>query len=115
MKILEGIQALSSQSLTTVIENGDSIQITLTFKPSIKMWYMDLEWNSFIVNGLRVCNSPNLLQQYDKIIPFGLNVNVIDDTEPFIINDLSSGRVLLGVLTPEEVEQINESYKEAKI
>jgi len=115
MKILEGIQALTSQSLTTAIENGDSIQITLTFKPAVKMWFMDLVWNDFSVNGLRVCNVPNLLQQYDKIIPFGINVNVIDGTEPFIINDFSSGRVLLGILTPNEVQQINTSYEEAKI
>lgn len=115
MKILEGIQSLSTQTLNTQISNGDTVVITLDFKPSVQMWFVDIEYNDFFVNGLRVCSSPNLLQQFDKIIPFGLNVNVVDNTEPFLINDFAIGRVLLGVLTPEEVEQINDAYKEASV
>jgi len=115
MKVLEGIQALSTQSLTTQFSNGETVVITLDYKLAVQMWYINIEFGDFIVNGLRVCSSPNLLQQFEKIIPFGLNVNVIDNTEPFLINDFSTGRVLLGVLTPEEVQQINEAYEGAKI
>ena len=115
MKILEGIQALPSQTFNTSLDGGDIITITLTFKPSIKMWFIDVEYNDFSVKGLRLCNVPNLLNQFDKIIPFGINVEIADGTEPFIINDLSTGRVILNILTAAEVEQINDSYKEAKI
>lgn len=115
MKVLEGIQAIPVQDLNTSLDNGDIINITLTFKPAVQMWFIDIVYNDFTVNGLRLCNSPNLLQQFDKIIPFGINVAVTDGTEPFIINDLSTGRVVVSVLSIDEVEQINESYKEAKV
>lgn len=115
MKTLEGLQAIPVQTLNTSLDGGDIIFITLTFRPAIQMWFIDVTYNDFILTNTRLCNSPNILQQYDKIIPFGINVSISDNTEPFLINDLSTGRVSLGVLTSDEVTQINDSYEEAKI
>jgi len=115
MKLLEGIQAFGSQTFKTNIDNGESVTITLNFKPSIKMWFIDLEYKDFKANGIRVCNSTNLLRQFEKILPFGLNVSVSDNGEPFIINDFTTKRVRLGILTINEVLQINQAYEDAKI
>lgn len=114
MKVLEGIQALPSQTLTTSLDEGSIITITLVFRPTIKMWFISVSYDGFLVENLRLCNSPNLLNQFDKIIPFGINVEIKDGTEPFIINDLSTGRVVINILSATEVEQVNESYREAK-
>ena len=115
MKILQGIQSSANQTLRTTAENGDIIEIILMFKPAVKMWFANITCNECSVNGLRVCNSPNLLQQFNKLIPFGINIGIEDGSEPFLINDFSSGRVVLSILTPEEVLQINAAYREAKI
>ena len=114
MKILEGIQAIKSQTLTTSIDNGESVTLTITFNPAIKMWFLSVEYKDFIVNNLRLCNIPNVVQQFWKTIPFGLTVIIEDGTEPYIINDFYTGRCKIGILTKDEVLQINSSYEEGK-
>ena len=114
MIVLEGIQNLGTQTLRTFASDGSTIEITLSYRPAIQMWFADIVNDDFSVYGMRVCNSPNLLQQYSKLIPFGINVNIPDGSEPFLVNDFSTGRVELGILTSDEVDQINESYSEAK-
>lgn len=115
MTVLEGIQTVGQQTLRTADENGEIIAITLYYRPAVQMWFIDVVSGDFEVYGMRVCNSPNLLQQFYKIISFGINIGIEDGSEPFLVNDFTSGRVELGILTAEEVEQINDAYMEAKV
>ena len=51
------------------------------------------------------------MNQFENIIPFGIGIIVTDGGEPFLINDFSSGRVQMAILTPAEVDQVNDYYQ----
>lgn len=110
MNRLEGIQAAGTQKLATTASNGDPIVIIMSFNAATQEWKMDIEWNTFVLRGNRIYSSPNILCQYEAIIPFGLAVITDGVGEPFLINDFSSGRVNMYVLSPEEVEEVQDYY-----
>lgn len=114
MKILEGIRATGTQKLITAADNGDSIEITLYYLPAVQAWMMDISSGTFQLNKFRLFNSLNVLVQYQNIIPFGLAVLIHDGGEPFLINDFSSGRCLLALITPDEVDQVEDYYQELR-
>ena len=82
----------------------------MKFKSAVQLWFFDLEWNSFVLNGNRVHSSPNMLSQYEAIIPFGLACITVGGGEPFLVNDFSQGRVNIYLLSPEEVIEVQEFY-----
>lgn len=114
MKILTGIRATGQQILTTTADNGDTIEITLYFQSRTNTWKIDISCNNFTVKGLRVSHVPNLLSQYNNIIPFGISVIIEDGGEPFLITDFSTGRVQLAILTPDEVDAVDAFYVAVK-
>lgn len=114
MNILDGIRATGTQTIKTAAENGDQIEITLYYRPAIQWWTMDISCNSFELNGYRIYNSLNMLDQFKNIIPFGLACLVSDGGEPFLINDFSTARCQLCVLTPSEIAEIDAYYQELK-
>lgn len=114
MKILSGIRATGQQKLLTSADNGDIIEIILYFQSRTATWKMDITCNDFDLKGLRISHVLNLLCQYNNIIPFGIGVIIDDGGEPFLVNDFSSGRVQLAILTPAEVQAVGDFYVELK-
>ena len=114
MDILSGITATSEQDLQARDENGNLIQITLYFLPAAQQWNIDIRSGNFELFGNRVCNSPNLLYQYQRIISFGLAVIVSDGGEPFQVNDFENGRAQLGILTRQEVADITAAISQGR-
>ncbi len=110
MKRLEGIRATGTQNIAAIASNGDTVLMTLYFKAAVQQWFIDIEWSTFNLKGNRIYSTPNMLCQYEKIIPFGLGVITEGGGEPFLINDFSSGRVNLYLLSPEEVEEVQDFY-----
>ena len=115
MRILDGIRATGQQKLQTSSDNGDVINITLYFNPASQIWKMDIVCGDFELNGQRVYNFLNLLSQYKNIIPFGIGVIVSGGGEPFLVNDFSSGRVQMTILTTAEVTEIEDFYKGLRV
>lgn len=116
MLTLNGIRAVPNQTFRTVIEQG-LIQFQLYFRPAIQMWMIDISFKGvFVVKGIRVCNYPNLLEQFTEIIPFGLMCSVGAEVgyEPSLIDDFSTQRVTLNVLNQEEIQQIEDIYVELR-
>lgn len=114
MKKLSGLSATGKQTFTTTDENDNSITMTLYFRPAISMWFFDLSVGDHVINGMRLCNSKNILYQFENLLGFGLMVYVSDGYEPFLINDLSSGRVILYLLDQEDMENLDSLYEEIK-
>lgn len=110
MKILDGIRATGKQKLRITAENGDLIEITLYFMAAVQKWKMDVVSGDFILNGYFVYNSLNMTCQYDNLIPFGIACIVSDTGDPFLITDFSQGRCQLAILTPDEVQEVNDFY-----
>ena len=102
------------QNQTLILSDGTTLVMDLYFQPQQQGWFINsLEYGSFLVKGLRVVNSFNLLHQFKNKIPFGLACLSDKDLEPMQINDFSSGNSILYILSTEEVRQYAE-YLSAK-
>lgn len=110
---ISGLQAVPSQTWRTPIDDG-IIEFKLVYRPAIQMWFINVSFGAFEVNGMRICASLNLLHQYKKILPFGLFVDILDGIEPFLINDFSTERIILNILDSDEKDAIDDYYKEQK-
>lgn len=110
---LKGLTATPFQTFNHSITEG-IIYFTLYYRPMVKMWYMDIKFNTIEIYGLRVCYSLNLLHQFYKILPFGLYVRNIAGAEPFLIDDFTSERFTLNILSKDEIITVNDAYSEYK-
>ncbi len=106
MQQIKGIAAIPIQKLRVPIDEG-IITLTFRFMPAAQMWFVDIEFDEFVARGMRVVQTLNLLVQYSENIPFGLLVESTDDGDPFLINDFSSERIVMNVLSSDEVETID--------
>lgn len=111
---LGGLTAAPAQSFTHTIDDG-TIQFSLRYHPRSRCWYVDVEFEQFVVRGVRVVNSFNILDQFRNVIPFGLLVSVPDGFEPFLVNDFVSGRITLNVLSAAEVKEVHRIYEQATL
>lgn len=113
MRILDGIRAIGTQRFRTTGYENQTIEIVLYYLPAISRWKMDIESGDFVLNGIRIDHHPNLLVQYKNVVEFGISCIVTTDKgEPFLVNDFSSGRCQLVILSKEEVEAVEETLFE---
>lgn len=98
------------QSQPLVLPDGTTIGLTLYFIQQQFGWFIrELTYgDNFILRGMRVCNSPNMLHQFRNQLPFGLACYSTNDREPSLLQDFSSGNSILYVLTPAEVAAYTE-------
>jgi hypothetical protein len=104
MRTINKLQATGVQTFKVPLDAGGFAKITLTYRPVVQMWFLDFEYNTCKVRGLRLCKQINIIHQWREICPFGIAV-LTDGAEPFLINDFSTGRVTLGILTAGEVAE----------
>lgn len=109
---MQQIQQITDDSLQTqnlILPDGTVFTITLYFAPMQYGWFVrDLTYQTFEITNVRIVNSPNFLQQYRNIIPFGLACFSKNEREPSQQQDFSSGASKIYVLTAAEVDQFNE-------
>jgi hypothetical protein len=100
------------QNLTIILPNGNPMTMTINFISMQFGWFItNLTYQSFILNGLRICNSPNMLQQWRNVIPFGMACFSAQDIEPAQSYSFSSGASTLYILDSSEVEQLTTLYQ----
>lgn len=80
----------------------------MRFCPRVAAFFIDIEYEGFSAKSLRLVRGPNILSRHINVIPFGLAITVKDNYEPFLINDMVSGRVSLFLLTHAECEEIRD-------
>lgn len=94
------------QSQNLVLPDGSIITFQMYFIPQQTGWFItNIAYKNFQTQGLRICNSPNMLYQFRNVIPFGLACASTQDREPTQQGDFLSGASLLYVLTEDEVNQ----------
>lgn len=106
MRQITGLSASPKQEFKVQIEGGDVAVFNFYFMQSQIGWFFDITYGDFKSTGLRLVNSPNVLDAYFNILRFGLMVNVPDGAEPYFVDDFITGRVNLFVLSENEVKQI---------
>lgn len=96
------IDALQQQNL--VLPDGSLLSLTLYFRPMQQGWFINqLRWSTFTLNGLRITNSPNMLNQWKNLLPFGLACFSKTSREPSLQDDFAAGNATLYILTQAEV------------
>lgn len=97
------------QKQTLVLPDGTQIVLSIYFIPLQLGWFItSLTYQNFILNGLRITNSPDMLYQFRNQIPFGIACVSDQNREPTQQDDFLSGASKLYVLTSAEVEQYTE-------
>jgi len=106
MKQLTQISADSKQTVKFILDDNTQFTLYMEYHDNTSGWYFDLTYNNFSITEQRMTNHPNILRQYQNIVPFGLFISVPDGTEPLYIDDFSTGRAAVYVLTAAEVATI---------
>lgn len=98
--------------MTLILPNGFQTTLGINFYPMQFGWFItSLTYQTFTLNGLRITNNPNMLHQFQNIIPFGLACYSSQNREPSQQNDFSSGASLLYILSSDEVEEVTNLYQ----
>lgn len=107
MQLLTELTSDYKQKYSITTEDNETFDLLLEYMTQQQCWYYSISYgDNFVINNQRLVYSPNILRQYKNIIPFGLAVNTLDQSDPYFLEDFESGRVEVTVLTESEVEQI---------
>lgn len=102
------------QNMTIILPNGNPCSLTINYVERQLGWFIvNLTYapSSFILNGMRICNNPNLLYPWKNVLPFGLACYTKQSREPTQIQDFSSGASNLYILDASEVEELTQFYE----
>lgn len=109
MQLLNNITNEASQKITVLFDDtAKKIILELVYRPSQSGWFLDVTYENFVLRGIRVCISKNLLNQWSNQIPFGILVVSADGQEPFFAQDFITDRVKMAILNKAEVEESND-------
>jgi hypothetical protein len=99
------------QDFNLVLLDGSTIQLEIYYRPMQYGWFINslvYASASFTLQGVRITNSPNMLNQFRNVIPFGLACYTQNNREPTQQQDFSSGASQLYILTAAEAAQYAE-------
>jgi hypothetical protein len=106
---IQNLTGDSRQKQTLVLPDQTFIEMEIYFVPMQLGWFItELTYQSFVLNGLRITNQPNLLYQFRNKLPFGLACFSSAQREPSQQEDFLSGASKLYILTEAEVEAYTE-------
>ena len=106
MYTIQSITASPSQIQSFTLDDGSSFQMELRFRPMQYGWFIEsLTYLTFTLQGKRIVNSPNFLNQFCNQLPFGLACISTTDREPTLLQDFATGASTLYLLTAAEVTQ----------
>lgn len=109
MLLIQQITSNPLQKQTLVLPDGTTLIMTMYFRPMQLGWFINnLTYGTFALNGLRITNNPNMLNQWRNLIPFGLGCFSTANREPSLQEDFSSGASKLYILTAAECTEYAE-------
>lgn len=107
MFVIQNITTDPKQTRILLLQDGSPVRVTMEFKPMQYGWFFNTltYGDNFVLNGLRITNSPNMLHQWRNLIPFGLACFSVNNSarEPSQQADFSSGASILYFLSAAEV------------
>jgi hypothetical protein len=104
MKRIHGITDSEDQNMRLVLEDKSRASLTLRYLERQVGWFFDLKYgDGFVLTGVRLVSSPNVLRQWRWILPFGLAVWTKDKGEPMRKADFLNGTVELYLLEGDDL------------
>ncbi len=105
MFLIQQITSEPRQTQELILADGSLVSLSIYFIPMQYGWFItNLTFNDFVLNGVRITNSPNILFQFHNQIPFGLACFSKANREPSFQDDFSSGNSQLYILSQAEVD-----------
>lgn len=106
MNKIEKITDDPLQQQTIVLADGTTFSFEMYFIPMQQGWFFtNITYGTFTLTGLRICVSPNMLYQFQNLIPFGIACFSVGNREPSLQQDFVSGNCQLYLLTQAEVAE----------
>ena len=102
----------SKQKVLVIAEDGAQVLLELTYSSTQEAWNMSLTYLDFVANGIQLTVSPNILHNFNNILPFAIACNSVDGFEPKYIDDFSDGRITLFMLSGSEKDTLEEVFFE---
>lgn len=96
----------ADQNTILQLIDGSTATMELIYQGAAERWVTNITYGSQVFNGINVCCYPNILRQWRNVLPFGLTFATADQTDPFDINDFSSGRVAVFLLDQADVNLV---------
>lgn len=92
-KIIDKLGSEPAQNIIFTLENGKDIYLYFEFSPVNSCWFVDIEYEDFVLKGIQLSYSDNILKQYSRMLPFGIQVDSSTGFSPMaidsFINDLN--------------------------
>lgn len=106
MKLLEGLTDQPKQQTTIVLDDGTKATLLMEYRSQQLGWFYDLTWGDFVLNGVRLVASPNILRGYRNLIPFGISILTKGAVEPLNQSDFVDGTITAVLLDADEVDEV---------
>lgn len=103
---ISNLTNFANQTTQLQLPDGTIATMQLIYQGAPERWIMNVSYGTFTASGIGVCTYPNILRQWKEILPFGLAFVTADQTDPFDINDFSTGRVAVYLLDETDIETI---------
>lgn len=97
------------QKFNIQIPGYSNLLIYMEYKPLQHGWFMDLLWQDFSCSNERISNHPNLLRQFQNILPFGLLCSSYDETDPLFVDSWVTTHTLW-VLDQSDFSNVDATY-----
>lgn len=106
--LITNLTNFADQLVSLQLDDGSPMSVELIYQGATERWQINVSYPTlnFLANGLSLCCYPNVLRQWGNILPFGIACVTSDQTDPFDINDFSSGRVQLYLLNQSDISEI---------
>ena len=104
--LIDNLTNFADQATVIQLPDGTTFDLELIYHGATERWIMNVYYGNKIANGIGVCCFPNLLRQWALVLPFGIACIADNQVDPFDIDDFSSGRVQLYVLTLDDIANI---------
>lgn len=110
MNLIDNLTDEPTQTTTLDLGDGTFAVLTLTYRPTVQRWSLTIADGTFEVDGINLCLSPNILRPWKNVIDFGIMCISTDGLDPFFIDDFSTGRVTMYLLTAADVASFEASF-----
>lgn len=86
---IDNINNNTYQSIEFVLKDNSIIYIDLKYNDNIKYWFMNLKYNDITIYNTMITYNNNLLEQYENILPFTIEITSKSGFSPMGINCFS--------------------------
>lgn len=84
---------------------GD-VLFKLYYSDNLLGWFFSIEYEDLIINNMRLTNFPNILNQFNLVIPFGLTCKTKNGYDAVSRFDFEKGNATLYFLDKQEVNDV---------